>query len=170
MATTVAFFRNYGVEIRANGQKRWPDEVRAQIVAESLKHGMTVNAVAARYGLRANHLSEWRGRARDGKLVLPAMEDDGFCFAPLVLSAGNPPPAQVLSAPLGKPEGLPLGSIEIAVGQVTVRLEAATTATRIAEPQGLRRLCGRSGRRHDAPLEPGAVSGLDAAHRLQARS
>lgn len=133
MATTVEFLRDYGVEIRANGQKRWPDEIKAQIVSESLKPGVTVNAVAARYGLRANHLSEWRGRARDGKLVLPAMEDDGFCFAPLVLSEGNAPSLPVRSDQPGKPEARPLGSIEIAVGQVTIRLDGATTATRIAE-------------------------------------
>jgi transposase len=36
MAITVEFLRDYGVEIRSNDQKRWPDEVKAQIVAESL--------------------------------------------------------------------------------------------------------------------------------------
>jgi transposase len=133
MATSVEFLRDYGVEIRANGQKRWPDEIKAQIVSESLKPGVRVNAVAARYGLRANHLSEWRGRARDGKLVLPAMEDDGFCFAPLVLSEGNAPSLPVRSDQPGKHEAQPLGSIEISVGQVTIRLDGATTATRIAE-------------------------------------
>lgn len=133
MATTVEFLRDYGVEIRANGQKRWPDEIKAQIVSESLKPGVTVNAVAARYGLRANHLSEWRGRARDGKLVLPAIENDGFCFAPIVLSGVGAAPVPMLSQQLGKSEAQPLGSIEIAVGQVTIRLDGATTATRIAE-------------------------------------
>jgi transposase len=133
MATTVEFLRDYGVEIRANGQKRWPDEVKAQIVAESLKPGVTVNAVAARYGLRANHLSEWRGRARDGKLVLPAMGEDDFCFAPLVLldEATGPVPARPELS--GKSEAQLLGSIEIAVGQVTIRLDCATPVTRIAE-------------------------------------
>jgi transposase len=133
MATTVEFLRDYGVDIRANGQKRWPDEVKAQIVAETLKPGVTVNAVAARYGLRPNHLSEWRSRARDGKLVLPAMEDDGFCFAPLVLSDGNAPPEPERSDRPSEPTAQPLGSIEIVVDQVTIRLDGATAAVRIAE-------------------------------------
>jgi len=133
MATTVEFLRDYGVEIRANGQKRWPDEIKAQIVAESLKPGVTVHGVAARYGLRANHLSVWRGRARDGKLVLPAMEDDGFRFAALVLSDEHAAPVPARPERPGQPEAQPLRPIEIAVGQVTIRLDGATTATRVAE-------------------------------------
>jgi transposase len=133
MATTLDVLRDYGVEIRANGQKRWPDEVKAQIVAETLKPGITVNAVAARYGLRANHLSEWRGRARDGKLVLPALADDGFCFAPLVLLDEHTGPVSARHERWGKSEAQLLGSIEIAMGQVTIRLDCTTPATRIAE-------------------------------------
>jgi transposase len=133
MATTVEFLWDYGVEIRANGQKRWPDEVKAQIFAESLKPGVTVNAVAARYGLRANHLSEWRGRARDGKLVLPALADSGFCFAPLVLLDENTGAVPTRPERPGQSEAQPLGFIEIAVGQVTIRLDCTTLATRIAE-------------------------------------
>ena len=133
MATTVEVLRDYGVEVRANGQKRWPDAVKAQIVAETLKPGVTVNAIAARYGLRANHLSEWRGRARDGKLVLPALADNGFCFAPLVLLDENTGPVPAPRERLGTSETALLGAIEIAVGQVTIRLNCATPATRIAE-------------------------------------
>lgn len=133
MATTVEFLRDCGVEIRANGQKRWPDEVKAQIVAETLKPGVTANAVAARYGLRANHLSEWRDRARDGKLDFPALADDGFCFAPVVLSNENTRPVPTRPEWPGQSEAQPLGAIEIAVGQVTIRLDSATPATRVAE-------------------------------------
>ncbi len=133
MATAVEFLRDCGVEIGTNGQKRWPDEVKAQIVAESLKPGVTGNAVAARYGPRANHLSEWRGRACDGRLVLPGMRASGLLFAPLVLTQRNVPPVPVRSGQPGKSEAQFLGPIEIAVGQVTIRPDGARTATRDAE-------------------------------------
>lgn len=89
MAATGEFLRDYCVEIRGNGQRRWPDEVKALIAAETLKPGVTVNAVAAPYGLLANQLSEWRRPARHGRLVLPAVEDDSFCFAPVMVSDGG---------------------------------------------------------------------------------
>ena len=133
MATTVEFLKDYGVDIRANGQRRWRDEIKARIVAESLKPGVTVNAVAARYGLRPNHRSEWRSRAREGRLVLPA-DADGVCFAPIVLSNGGAAARLPgLCEPLGNPEVLRVASIDIAVGDVTLRLDGATTAIRIAE-------------------------------------
>ena len=134
MATTLEFLRDYGVDIRPNGQRRWPDEIKARIVAESLKPGATVNAVAARYGLRANHLSEWRNRARDGRLVLPAIKDDGLCLAPIMLSDGGvlAPVAALSGQPVKSDREAP-GSIEIAVGQVTIRLDGATAAVKIAE-------------------------------------
>ncbi|MBC7740211.1 MAG: transposase, partial [Candidatus Saccharibacteria bacterium] len=43
------------------GRRRWPDEVKARIVAESLLPGARVCDVAEKYGLTARHLSQWRG-------------------------------------------------------------------------------------------------------------
>jgi len=134
MATTGELLRDYGVEIGGNGQRRWPDEVKALIVAETLKPGATVNAVAARYGLRANHLSEWRSRARDGRLILPSVEDDSHYFAPIVVSDGvcsaNVP---AVAGQSGKSDVPSCKPIAIEIGQVTLRLDGASSSERIAE-------------------------------------
>ncbi|MDX2482698.1 MAG: transposase, partial [Pseudodonghicola sp.] len=86
-------------------------------VAETLVPGATVNDVARRYDLRANHLSSWRRMARDGNLVLPAPEAQTG-FAPLVVFDVEPSPL----AP--EPEAVPL-VIEIMAGSVTLRLDGA---------------------------------------------
>ncbi|MEQ8732006.1 MULTISPECIES: IS66-like element accessory protein TnpA [Alphaproteobacteria] len=101
-------------------QRRWPDDVKARIVAESLRPGVTVNEVAGRYGLKPNHLSAWRTLARRGKLVLPAPEDD-VEFAAMIVAAPDEPEAAVETE---RPE--------ILIGRMTIRLEAGVSAKRIA--------------------------------------
>ena len=71
------------------GRRRWPDDVKGRIVAESLLPGARVCDVAAKYGLIARHLSQWRGLARQGKLILPV--GDGPSFVPLVVEPAAAP-------------------------------------------------------------------------------
>ena len=65
------------------GRRRWPDDLKARIVAESFQPGARVCDVAAKYGLIARHLSEWRGLARKGELVVPI--EVAPAFVPLVI-------------------------------------------------------------------------------------
>ncbi|NRP21581.1 hypothetical protein LPJGGPFB_04840 [Ensifer adhaerens] len=100
--------------------RHWPDDVKAQIVSESLRPGAMVNEVAERHGLKPNHLSTWRTMARQGKLVLPAPEDAVELAAVIVAPPVSEPPVKKASRP------------EIIVGAVTIRLEEGASADRIA--------------------------------------
>ena len=101
-------------------RRTWPDEVTARIVAETLRPGVTVNEVAARHGLQANHLSSWRSLARTGKLVLPAPEGSVEFAAMIVAPSDEGPRCSEAVGP------------EIRVGAVTIRLEAGVSAERLA--------------------------------------
>src|SRR6478736_5457522 len=78
------------IEVYAGaGRKRWPDDLKAQIVAESLEPSAVVTDVARRHGCRPQQVHDWRRRARLGPLVLPAPANT-LSFVPLV-SESSPP-------------------------------------------------------------------------------
>ncbi|WP_240311509.1 transposase [Pseudosulfitobacter pseudonitzschiae] len=127
------FLQDYGVDIRTNGPRRWTDEIKARIVAESLQPSVTVNAVAARYGLRANHLSEWRSRARLGRLVCLRLKMTASVLRRSWCRMAAVRMCQLLPGQPAKPDGSSPGSIEIAIGRVIIRLEGTSSSDRIAE-------------------------------------
>jgi len=65
------------------GRRRWPDDLKARIVAETFQPGARVKEVASRYGLMPNHISAWRALARKGQLVLA--DTDMPAFVPISL-------------------------------------------------------------------------------------
>ncbi|CAM5554825.1 hypothetical protein FALB51S_00096 [Frigidibacter albus] len=114
-----------GIEVlpvggRSRRNRKWPDEVKARIVAETLKPDVTVNDVARRHGVPANHI--WRTLARTGRLVLPAPEDPVEFAALMVGPVVDAPRSDV--ADLNRPE--------IVSGAVVIRLEVGASAERIA--------------------------------------
>ncbi|SDJ58497.1 IS66-like element accessory protein TnpA [Aliiruegeria lutimaris] len=126
MCSKNSFLRSVGVEIYASGHRRWPDDVKRRVVAETLEPGATVNAVAERFDLQPNQVSAWRRLAKQGKLVLPAPEVEEPVFAPLVVCEVEPeePPREMVHNDEG---------IRIVVGEVRIELVSDTPARRIAE-------------------------------------
>ena len=99
--------------------RRWPDEVKARIVNESLRPGAAVKDVAARRGVRANVPSSWRTPARRGT---PAADGAEAAFATPVAA----PIAPTLAA--GRASSGP----EVVIGSATIRPEVGASAERIA--------------------------------------
>lgn len=68
----------------AGDRRRWPDDLKARIVVESLAPGVIVTALARCYGARASQIHTWRKDAREGRLALAPPTG---AFAPVMIAA-----------------------------------------------------------------------------------
>ena len=106
---------------KGRSRRRWSAEEKARVVRESLRPGQRVGEVARRYGVSRWQLSAWRSAARRGELAV----------APRAVVDSQSQPAfaalEVDSAPGA------LGSVVIEARAVTVRLDGAVDASRVAE-------------------------------------
>jgi transposase len=103
-------FRRLEVITGVGRRRRWSDEDKARIVAESLDPATTSSAVARRHGLHASQLFVWRQQ-----LAAPAGRE-APAFVPVVVAEDTATPAGMT------------GRMEIALGPVVVRVGADVDA------------------------------------------
>lgn len=114
------------------GNRRWPDHVKARIVAESFQPGARVVDVARRHDLVPHQLSDWRRQAREGLLRLPAqiLPEPGISDAPEPAFV----PLSILPEPMDQPV---LSTAEAAQGGSGVMIIEVGPDLRLRIPGGV---------------------------------
>ena len=92
-------------------RRRWSDEAKARIVAESVVPDAMVSQVARRHDVLPSQIYAWRKAAREGSLVLT----DGPAFATVEVARPMPPENKLEQAGV-----TPM--IEIEAGAIAVRI------------------------------------------------
>jgi transposase len=98
------------IQVGMGRRRRWSDEAKGRIVAESYAAGAIVSEVARRHDISPQHLFAWRKAARAGALSLPA--DTAPLFVPVVTHHDGVMPAAVADGS---------GGITIEIAGVVVR-------------------------------------------------
>ena len=81
----------HGTFAGSGGRRRWPDKLKARLVAESHADGTKAGEVARRAGLPPSHLPHWRRQVREGTLAMPGA--GGADFVELEAAAAPAPEA-----------------------------------------------------------------------------
>ncbi|ANH03427.1 MULTISPECIES: IS66-like element accessory protein TnpA [Rhizobiaceae] len=132
------FVGRYEVVEPRRGNRRWPDDMKARIVAESFEPGVRVADVARRHDVVPHQLSFWRRQAREGILALPfeAMSgpseigDGEPAFVPLAIAVEPSETVNVLAPPLPAAV-LPVLTLEIGP-DVVMRVPGDVPVERVA--------------------------------------
>jgi transposase len=103
-STKADSFRRFEVITGVGRRRRWTDEEKVRIVAESLDPAATSSAVARRYGLHASQLFVWRQQLAAS--TAPKAPE----FVPVVVAEDSAGPAEAA------------GRQEIALGPAVVRV------------------------------------------------
>ena len=106
-STNADGFRRLEVITGVGRRRRWSDEDKARIVAESLDPATTSSAVARRYRLHASQLFVWRQQLQRSAATAALGEQE---FMPVLLAEDSAAPAETV------------GRMEIALGSVVVRV------------------------------------------------
>src|ERR671921_740630 len=101
-------FRRVEVITGVGRRRRWTDEEKSRIVAESLDPATTSSAVARRYGLHASQLFTWRQQLQRSAAAAQTLGGPGF--VPVLLAEDSAPPAEAA------------GRMEIALGPAVGRV------------------------------------------------
>jgi transposase len=107
-------FRRLEVITGVGRRRRWSEEDKARIVAESLDPATTSSAVARRYGLHVSQLFTWRQQLQ--RSASSAAATGGLTFVPVLVAEDSAAPAE------------PAGRMEIALGPAVVRVGADVDA------------------------------------------
>ena len=113
-STNADSFRRLEVITGVGRRRRWSDEEKARIVAESLDPATTASTVARRYGLHASQLFVWRQQLQ--RSASSAETSGAPAFVPVLMAEDRSAPTELA------------GRMEITLGPAVVRVGADVDA------------------------------------------
>ena len=99
--------------ICSSRRRRWSEEDKGQIVAESFEKGLSASDIARQHDISPQQLFQWRRQARRGGLVVPVADEMTFADVEIGLACQAEP-------------ATPESGLELMVGGMTIRVTDQT--------------------------------------------